>query len=140
MTTDSGRELTGERESGYFLAEVLVLSLLLAALAGGLLVYAQARTASSRDGCRMQAAYLAQLQIAAAERRMDREHKLEGKSLPWLGKADDLTLDGNLFQVDSELAPCPEGALLCVTVSWEQTGKKQQLQLERVIARHGTAK
>lgn len=137
---DLGKEGTAGRESGYFLAEVLVLSLLLLGLAGGLLVYAQARTASSRDACRMQAAYLAQLQFAAAERQMDREHKLEGSILPWLGAADDLTLDGNSFQVDSELTACPEGALLRVTVGWEQAGRRQQLQLERVIARHGTAK
>ena len=134
---DSGKAGAAEGEAGYFLAEVLVLSLLLVALAGGLLIYAQARTASSRDGCRMQAAYLAQLQLAAAARQMDREHKLEGECLPWLGAEEDLTLDGHRYQVDSELSPCPEGALLSVTVSWEHTGGKQQLRLERMIARHG---
>lgn len=128
--------MEAEREAGYFLARVIVLGILLMAVSSGSWIFVQARRASEEDGYRMQAAYLAQMQFAAAEEMMYDGRDLP-EELPWLGDTDDLQLGEASFTVRTASDACPEGRVMHVNVSWERDELKGSLDFERVLVRHG---
>ena len=122
-------------EKGYFLLEAIFLGIIVLAMTSGMLIYVQSRLANAEDGCRMQAAYLARYQIAAAEEKMSRGN-VGADSLPWLGRDEDLQLGEVTYQVISNLSPYKDGKLLRVTVHWHKTDREGEVKLEKVIVRH----
>lgn len=131
--------MEAEREAGYFIIKVMVLGILLIAMSSSLLIFMQARRAGAEDGCRIQAAYLAQMEFAAAEELIYNGQDLPN-SLPWLGSPDDLQFGEMVFRVESELRPCPEGQEMHVNVSWEKGDMAGNLDFERIMVRHGEKK
>ena len=123
-------------ERGYFLLEAIFLGILVLAMTSGMMLYVQSRKANMEDGCRVQAIYLAHYQIAAVEQKMS-DTDVEEKSLPWLGRDEELQSGNVSYRVASELTPCDGGKLLKVTVSWNKTGKEGKATLEKVIVKHG---
>ena len=126
----------GYPEKGYFLLEAIFLGIIVLAMASGMLLYVQSREANIEDGCRMQAAYLAHYQIAAVEQELSGK-ATEGGSIPWLGRDEDLQTGDVSYRVRSELIPREGDKVLQVTVSWNKTGRKGEVKLEKVIVRHG---
>ena len=126
-----------EKESGFFLVEVLAAGLALLVMASCLLLFARSMELRVADGCRARAVFLARTQFAAAQA----EAAAGGLSLgsyAWQGEAEDLQGEVAEYEVATEVQGEGEGLYkVSVQVSWQGQAARGHLELEREVVRHG---
>lgn len=127
------------KERGFFLVEVLVLSFLVLGCAGSALVYRALSQNCAAIGAELTAAYLAQEQLACIEAR-PASYLRAHTQIPWLGKGTiPVEKNGTRFEILSSLSPHAEAGELAeaeVRVRWQAGGSVREKSYRKLVAYH----
>lgn len=123
------------RERGFFLVEVLVLSFLMLGCAALAMAYRAFEQSCAATGSELTAAYLAQEQLAYIEAQPTAQGQI-----PWLGKGTaPVEKNGKRFEVVSSVSPCGDAGELAeaeVRVRWQSEGKNREKTYRKLVAHH----
>lgn len=122
---------------GFALLECLICSAILVAMVGGLCVFAQADTASRREGYRQAAIALARAEMACLQEQGGTGELVAG-SKDWLGDADMLVQNGGHFAVRAEVQNDAQPGVyrVGITVSWQAHREQGELTFHGCVVQH----
>lgn len=125
-----------EKQQGYILLEVVVLSVVVMAMAASLMLFRQAQVVMQQDSVRLAGVFLAQEEFARLEGAMDRDRLQEGQ-YGWLGEGQLLRQENGSFAVKAEVrAETVAIWRVQVRVDWQVSGRSGELVYERLLCRH----
>lgn len=128
---------TGKRmdERGFLFLEAAVLGLLLMTMAALFALPRQAAELHRMEACRTAALFLAEQELAEMEWRVERGALAEG-SCGWFGPERDLAGRQTSYEIAGSARREGKGFSLTARVSWQEGGKRKELQLERWAVKH----
>ena len=129
-----------EKQRGYILLEVMVLSVVVMAMAVSLHLFQQAQVVIQADSARLSGVLLAQEEFARLEWAMDQGGLGEGE-YGWLGDAQQLAQENQSFAVRASVRAETEAVWRArVTVQWQSAVRSGTLGYERLLCRHSQQK
>lgn len=127
--------MKADKQQGYFLWEVLLLSLLLMFMAAGAGLYVQAVRLKNTGDAVGTACFLAQSQLAYLQAELDRTGTLPAQSA-YLGAPAEMRRPKLTYQVSSQQQRHGAVWQAVVAVSWEGRGTNGRREFSRSLARH----
>ncbi|MDD6133712.1 MAG: type II secretion system protein [Selenomonadaceae bacterium] len=125
-----------EKQQGYILLEVIVLSVVVLAMAISLQLFRQAQIVMQQDSARLDGVFLAQEEFARLEWAVERDRLYEGE-YGWLGDTQRLEQANGLFAVKASVQEETEEIWRArVLVNWQFAGRSGELAYERLLCRH----
>ena len=125
-----------DRERGFFLVEVLILSFLVLGCAGAAAAYRALSQNCAAIGAELTAAYLAQEQIARIEAQ-PAAYLHAHAQIPWLGKGTaPVEKNGKRFEIISSVSPHGEASNLAeaeVRVQWQSDGRSREMTYRKLV-------
>ena len=123
-------------EAGFFLLEAILLGCLLAAASEVLLIGMAAETMRMQSETSVTAVFLAQEQLARTA-ALPRERLAAAAEFDWLGgESGSPNPGGQQFRIVSRVTipeRLPALREITVRVTWEEKGKKQEIELRRLV-------
>lgn len=128
-----------ERQGGFFLVEVLVLSFVVLSCGAAVMMYRVLDRARAASEAELTAMYLAQEQIARIEAQ-PASYLRSHEELPWLGEGDAPPERNRVvFDVSARVVPSVEAASLAsaqVRVAWSVDGRSREETFYKLVAYH----
>ena len=133
------RRKADRRQGGFFLIEVLVLSLVVLGCGAAVMAYRVLDRARAASEAELTATYLAQEQLARIEAQ-PASYLRAHEDVPWLGEGS-VPIERNrvAFEVTSRVVPRAETTSLAsaeVRVSWSADGRSRQETFSKLVAYH----
>lgn len=129
----------GNKERGFFLVEVLVLSFLVLGCAASAMAYRALSKNCTIMGAELTAIYLAQEQIACIEARPASYLHAHGQ-IPWLGQGTmPVEKNGTRFEIVSSVSPYGGASELAeaeVRVLWQTDGHIREKTVRKLVSYH----